>query len=283
MQAKKTAIITGGNAGIGYETSLALAKQGFRVIIIGRTKQKCKQAVYDINQSTQNDNCSYYLCDLSSQDEIKKTAALIRNDIEVVDILINNAGQVYTHYQESQDGIEMQFATNHLAYFLFTYEMLPLLKKSTEARIICVSSNSHYRGQIDFNNLYFKNSYNFFKVYAQSKLCNVLFTYKLAELLKPLSITVNVLHPGLVKTLIGTKQVKWWEALAWKIWSIRGISIAEGAKTSIYLATSNEVKNTSGLYWNKCASQKSVDISYDKQLQNQLWELSEKLCNIHYE
>lgn len=283
MQEKKTAIITGGNAGIGYETSLALAKQGFRVIIIGRTKQKCEQAVYEINQSTQNDNCSYYLCDLSSQNEIKKTSALIRNDLKVVDVLINNAGQVYTHYEESEDGIEMQFATNHLAYFLLTYELLPLLKKSTNARIICVSSNSHYRGQLNFNNLYFKDSYSFFKAYAQSKLCNVLFTYKLARFLKPFSITVNVLHPGLVKTSIGTKQVKWWEALAWKIWSSRGISIEEGAKTSIYLATSNEVKNISGLYWNKCTSQKSSAISYDQQLQNQLWELSEKLCNIHYE
>jgi NAD(P)-dependent dehydrogenase (short-subunit alcohol dehydrogenase family) len=281
MNSKKV-LITGGNAGIGFETSKALALKGYRVIILGRTKQKCEDAVYQINQIAQNDYCTYYLCDLSNQNEIKKTAQLISEQHHSLDILINNAGQVFTEYNESVDGIEMQFATNHLAYFLLTYELIPLLQKSTEARIINVSSNSHYRGKVDFNNLYFKNNYKFFDAYAQSKLCNVLFTYALAEKLKNSNITVNALHPGLVKTSIGTKNTKWWESLAWTLWSKLGISVADGAKTSNYLASSDEVKNTTGKYWNKCKAQESLKTSYDKDIQEKLWKLSEDLCKIDY-
>lgn len=278
----KKVIVTGGNAGIGFETSLALAKLGFEVIIIGRTKQKCEDAVYKINQTVSDANCNYYICDLSNQAAIKEVANSIKSKHRTIDVLINNAGQVFTSYQESVDGIEMQFATNHLASFLLTYELLPLLKNAEKARIINVSSNSHYRGKIAFDNLYYKNKYHFFNVYAQSKLCNVLFTYALAEKLKNTSITVNALHPGLVKTSIGTKNVKWWESLAWTLWSRLGISIEDGAKTSIYLASSNEVANITGKYWNKCQSQKSIDSSYDTNIQNKLWNLSEDLCKINY-
>jgi NAD(P)-dependent dehydrogenase (short-subunit alcohol dehydrogenase family) len=278
----KKVIVTGGNAGIGFETSIALAKLGFEVIIIGRTKQKCEDAVYKVNQSVANANCNYFICDLSNQAAIKEVASLIKAKYNTIEVLINNAGQVFTSYQESIDGIEMQFATNHLASFLLTYELLPLLKKAEKARIINVSSNSHYRGKVAFDNLYYKNHYHFFNVYAQSKLCNVLFTYALAEKLKNTSITVNAIHPGLVKTSIGTKNVKWWESLAWTLWSSIGISVAEGAKTSIYLASSTEVENISGKYWNKCISQKSIESSYDIDIQNKLWKVSEDLCKINY-
>ena len=278
----KRVIITGGNAGIGFETALALAKLNFEVIIIGRTKQKCEHAVYSINQSVTNANCVYFICDLSNQTAIKEVARQLRLRYNSIDVLINNAGQVFTTYEESIDGIEMQFATNHLASFLLTYELLPLLKKAAIARIINVSSNSHYRGKIAFDNLYYKNQYHFFNVYAQSKLCNVLFTYALADKLKNTSITVNALHPGLVKTSIGTKNTKWWESLAWTLWSSIGISIQKGAKTSIYLASSNEVEKITGKYWNKCKSQDSIASSYDIDIQNKLWKISEDLCKINY-
>ena len=140
----------------------------------------------------------------------------------------------------------MQFATNHLAPFLLSYELLPLLKQAQKARIVNVSSNSHYRGTMNFEDIGYKNQYNFFKVYAQSKLCNVLFSYYLSRLLAKDQITVNVLHPGLVKTNIGAKNTKWWESLAWSIWSSRGISVIDGAKTSIYLASSPEVECVTG-------------------------------------
>lgn len=278
----KRIVITGGNAGIGYETALALAKLGHFVSIIGRTKHKCEQAVYSINQATQNDHCNYFLCDLSDQNEIKKTALLIRAKYDIIDVLINNAGQVFTSFQTNEAGIEMQFATNHLAYFVLSFELLPLLQKSSDARIINVSSNSHYRGKIDFSNLYFKEKYKFAQVYAQSKLCNVLFTYKLADLLASQHITVNALHPGLVRTKIGTKNTKWWESLAWKLWSLRGISVEEGAKTSIYLASDIAGQKNSGKYWNKCKMQESSPISYDRDLQDKLWEISEGLTAVNY-
>lgn len=279
----KTAVITGANAGIGYETALQLAIQGFEVCIVGRSEPRCKEAVSNIQKQCPSAHISYAIADLSSQQSIKHVAIDIRNRFPILDVLINNAGQVFSKYETSVDGIEMQFATNHLAYFLLTNELLPSLLKSKQGRIINVSSNSHYHGSIHFDDLFFEKKYSFFKAYAQSKLCNVFFTFRLASLLQHTHITVNALHPGLVRTHIGEKNTKWWEALAWKLWSMKGISQAEGARTSVYLASAADLSQQSGKYWSKCKIKEPDAQLSDENISQKLWHISEQYCHVNFQ
>lgn len=195
--------------------------------------------------------------------------------------MINNAGGVFSEFQLSEDGIEMTLATNHFSFFLLTNLLLDLLKNSDNARIVNVSSDSHYKGKIDFNSFTQNQDYFILKAYEQSKLANVFFTQELAKRLKDHNVTVNALHPGFVNTNIGTKGTQWYANWIWSLASkIGGLSIENGAKTSIYLASSDEVKNVTGKYFDKCKSVAPSKISKDEKLQKEIWEISEKLCPI---
>jgi NAD(P)-dependent dehydrogenase (short-subunit alcohol dehydrogenase family) len=179
------------------------------------------------------------------------------------------------------DGLEMTIATNHFAYFLLTNLLLDLIKKSDYARIVNVASESHYSGKIDFESFQKEKGYFIMKAYGQSKLANVLFTAELAERLKGTNVTANSLHPGFVKTEIGTKDTQWYAKLFWTLASkMAGISVEDGAKTSVYLASSDEVKGVSGKYFEKCKEKEPAPLAKDKALQKELWHTSEKLCPI---
>lgn len=249
----KNILITGGNAGIGLATAIALAKQGANIYIVSRSNDKAQQAVKQIIEQSGNNHIHYFTANLSSQKSIRQLTRQIKTQLSVVDVLINNAGGVFPEYQLSEDGLEMTIATNHFAYFLLTNLLLDLIKKSDYARIINVASDSHYSGKIDFDSFCNKKPYRISKAYAQSKLANVLFTNRLAALLSNSHITVNSLHPGVVKTNIGNKNVQWYASLAWSLFSgWRGVTVEEGAQTSIYLASSPHVKGISGKYFDKC-------------------------------
>jgi retinol dehydrogenase 12 len=276
----KVVLVTGGNAGIGLATAKALAKQGAEVIIAARNEDKLKQAVNEIKSITANQKVKYYTVDFSSQKSIRALAGKIKNDYQKIDVLINNAGGTFSDFKLSADGLEMTIATNHFAYFLLTNLLLDLIKKSDYARIVNVASDSHYRGKIDFESFTANKHYFVLKAYEQSKLANVLFTFELAERLKHTHITANCLHPGVVKTQIGNKDSKWYSSLLWSLVTMFAISTDEGAKTSVYLATSAEVKGVTGKYFNKCREKEPAALGRDRQLQKQLWEASEKLCPI---
>lgn len=277
----KNVIITGGNAGIGFETALALAKQGANVYVVGRSKEKAAAAVTQIINESGNPNVKYFLANLSSQSDIRKLASEIKNEMAVIDVLVNNAGGTYSDFILSEDGLEMTIATNHFAYFLLTNLLLDLIKKSEAGRIVNVSSDSHYRGAMDFESFTKAKSYFIMKAYGQSKLANVLFTNELAERLKGTKVTVNSLHPGFVKTQIGNKNGTWYSGLFWSVATKLGaISVADGAKTSVYLASSPEVKNVTGKYFDKCKEKQASPLALDKELGKKLWKKSEELCPI---
>ncbi|MBP7389532.1 MAG: SDR family oxidoreductase [Chitinophagales bacterium] len=272
-------IVTGGNAGIGLATSIALAKQGANVFIVCRSKEKAEAAVKEISKASGNTNIRYFLADLSSQKSIRALAADIRKELSVIDVLINNAGGVFPEFRLTEDGIESCIATNHFAYFLLTNLVLDLVKKSDYARIVNVSSNSHYRGKIDFESFTKDKGYFITSAYEQSKLANVLFTNELADRLSGTHVTVNSLHPGVVNTQIGNKGTQWYAALFWSLTAkLFGVTIEEGARTSVYLASSPEVKNVTGKYFDSCTERKASNNGLDKNLGKELWRVSEQMC-----
>lgn len=279
----KNCVISGGNSGIGYETALALACLGANVIILSRNQGKAEAAVKSIKAKSQNNNVDFVLADLSSQKSIKDAAKYINREFSVLDVLVNNAGTWVSKLELTEDGVETQFAVNHLAYFLLSHELLEALYKSEDARIICVGSDSHFHGKMHFDDLTLGNKYHGLKAYAQSKLANTLFTYELDRLLKSRginNISINCVQPGLVKTDIGLKHTISLHGIAWRIRRMGGVSPAEGAKTSIFLASSEEAKGESGKYWDKCKSKPSSKKSYDKEDATILWKISKDACDI---
>lgn len=276
----KVCLITGSSTGIGFETALALAKMGATVIPVARNKDKVQQTVKELISGSGNENIDGFDIDLSSQRYIRKSAGEIIRKYPVIDVLINNAGTWYSRLTYTEDNIEMQFAVNHLAYFLLTHELLPSLIKSDDPRIINVASDSHFHGKMHFNDINLTQKYHGLRAYAQSKLANVLFTYEF-ERKKPLAkLSVNCVQPGLVKTNIGLKHTISFHGLAWKIRRLSGVSPAEGAETSIFLASSDEVKGISGKYWDRMKIKKSSRGSLIREDAARLWRLSERLCDI---
>ena len=276
----KIVLITGSSSGIGLETAKALAGMGAEILLAARSEDKLKEAVATIKAATGNDKLKYYTVNFSSQKSIRALAEKIKKDYAKLDVLINNAGAVFQDFALNEDGLEMTIATNHFAYFLLTNLLLDLLKKADSARIVNVASDSHYKGKIDYESFKKNKSYFVLKAYEQSKLANVLFTAELAERLKGTRVTANGLHPGsVVRTGIVNNDMPRYAKLIWGlVSSIMGMSIEDGAKTSVYLASSSAVNGVTGKYFNKCKVQKESALAKDKQLAQELWRVSEELC-----
>lgn len=280
MSEQKIVLITGATAGIGLHTALQLSEKNFKVVLTARSKDKAEQAIRFIKNMVPQADLDYFIVDLSSQAQIRQFATSFKQKYASLNVLINNAGAVFSAQEFSEDQIEMQWATNHLAPFLLTHLLLDLLEKSAPSRVINVSSDSHYKGKINFEDLYHSNNYFAMTAYRQTKLANVLFTYEAAQRWKDKGITFNALHPGMVSTSIGQTNSTGIVKLAWSLARLFAISVEKGAETSTYLAASSEVENVTAHYFYKKKAKKSSALSYDKNLATQLWELSEKQCGI---
>ncbi|MEN7551228.1 SDR family oxidoreductase [Rapidithrix thailandica] len=278
----KICVVTGATSGIGYETALEVARQGAKVFILCRNEQKGTEAVAKIAAETGNQDLEVLLVDLSSQKSIRKVADQLHNKVDKIDVLVNNAGTWVSNLTLTEDQVEMQFAVNHLAYFLMTHLLLPLLAKAEQGRVVCVSSDSHFHSKMHFDDLNLTKKYHGLRAYAQSKLANVMFGYELDRQLKArnLNISINCVQPGLVKTDIGLKHTVSFHGLMWKLRRLGGVSPAKGAETSIFLASSDAASGQSGKYWDKCKPKPSSKASYVEADQKRLWEISQKLCKV---
>jgi NAD(P)-dependent dehydrogenase (short-subunit alcohol dehydrogenase family) len=279
----KNCVVTGGNSGIGFETARALAEAGANVKIVSRNPEKAEAAVKSIRIKAPDTHIDYVLADLSSQKNIYTAAREVLKDFGNIDILVNNAGAWFSKMELTEDGIEKQFAVNHLAYFLLTKELMGGLAASQDGRVICVGSDSHFHGKIHFSDVSLRSNYHGLKAYAQSKLANVMFVYELDRRLKEKglgNINVNCVQPGRVNTDIGLKHTISFHSLAWRIRRLGGLSPSAGAATSIFLATEEKVKGLSGKYWDKCRPKPSSPGSYVAEDARRLWEISESLCGI---
>ena len=273
----KTCLITGGSDGIGYAAALELARMGATVVLAGRNPAKTAAAATRIIEDTGNPSVRYVLADLSSQSEVRRLAAQIKEELPRLDVLMNNAGAVFLSRRRSVDGVEMTFALNHLGPFLLTTLLLDLMRGSSPARIVNISSGAHFSARnFRLEDLPMLESSGGYRAYARSKLCNILFTYELARRLEGSGLTVNALHPGLVRTNIARNNGLLGRVVNFLI-GAGGVNAVRGARTMIYLATSPEVEGLTGKYFVDCRAAQSSALSYDAGLASGLWELSERL------
>jgi NAD(P)-dependent dehydrogenase (short-subunit alcohol dehydrogenase family) len=278
----KTALITGSTSGIGRATAIALGNAGFNLILTGRNEIKGNK----ISKRIQNNykvNADFITTDISSLNEVKLLADKIKNKYTSLDVLVNNAGARFDTFQKSKDEIELTFATNYLGHFLLTLSLLDLLKKTSKARIINVSSSSHFGIQLDLDNIINPENYNRKTAYGQSKLALVLFTYKLSKKVDQFNITVNAIDPGGVATNIARNNglIAWLKHYIYYILKGTLISPSKAAEGLTFLSTSKTVENVSAKYFQKMEIVKSSEESYNDDLMEKLWGTSLKLCAIN--
>jgi NAD(P)-dependent dehydrogenase (short-subunit alcohol dehydrogenase family) len=275
----KNVVVTGANSGIGFETSLSLAKMGARVIITARNKELGGAALLDIKKRSSNDNVELIISDFSSLDSVRTLAKTITEKMDKLDVLVNNAGKTFGSRALTTDGFEWTFGVNHLAPFLLTNLLLPLLKKSAPARVVTVASVAHTFGHIDFDDIMAEKRYEEMRAYSQSKLANVLFASELARRLQATGVTSNSLHPGVVHTkfaMAGGVFSKFF----YNVLGFLMATPAQGARTSIYLASSPKVEGVTGKYFSNCKETRPSKEALDEATAKKLWELSEKLVKI---
>ncbi len=280
----KTVIVTGGNNGIGLETAVGLATLGAHVVIAARNQAKGEAALADIKNRSESNNVELMLADFASLASIRGFVEKFRMNHDRLDVLVNNAGGINTSRSETLDGFETTFGVNHLGYFLVTNLLLDVIKASAPARIVSVSSGAHLRSKgMNFDDLNAERSYSGMGVYGKSKLANVLFTYELARRLEGSGVTANCLHPGVVRSGFGQNNGVL-IALAFKSFYtlLRPLtkSNAQGAETSIYLASSPEVEGVTGKYFAKSNETRSSPASHDKEAAKRLWEVSEQMTGL---
>jgi NAD(P)-dependent dehydrogenase (short-subunit alcohol dehydrogenase family) len=273
-------VITGATDGIGKVTARELAKMGAGVTIVGRTAAKGERVVREIRASCGHDNVHFVQAELSSLKGVRGAAEAIERRLKRLDVLVNNAGALFQRREVTEDGIERTFALNHLAYFVMTAQLLGLMKASGNARIVNVASRAHQGGQLDLGDLQTARGYSGWRAYQRSKLANVHFTYELARRLKGSQVTANCLHPGFVASRFGDNNGGVFGVAFGIAKSLSALSVEDGAKTSIHLASSPEVANVSGAYFDRCKAVRSSTESYDESVARALWSASEKLVGV---
>lgn len=272
----KTVLVTGATNGIGKVTALRLAEQGAHVVIVSRSAQKCAAVSEEIRTQSGNARVEWIAADLATLAGVEEAAAEFRARHQQLHVLINNAGGVFVDRIETADGYEMTFALNHLSYFRLTQLLQDLLIASAPARIVNVSSDAHYGGSMNFDDLMGVKKYSSWAAYSQSKLANVLFTYALARRLEGTGVTANALHPGFVATGFGRNNGGLM-GMVMPLVQLFAIKPEKGAETSVFLATSPTVTGVSGKYFASCKPKESSKASYDVTAQDRLWSISEQL------
>lgn len=268
----KIVIVTGANSGMGIEIVKSLADKGAKVIMICRDISRGQKAYEEI-AIVKSRNVELMICDLGSIKSILDFVQQFKYKYNRLDILINNAGVISLDRRETTDGLEQQFGVNHIGHFALTTNLLDLMKSGS--RIVVVASGAHNQGKIHFDDYNLKRSFNVVKAYGQSKLANVLFTRELAERLKGRNITVNCCHPGAVATNMGVDRKTGFGKTITSMLKPFFLTAEEGARTAIYLASSDEVEDITGEYFYKCKVSKSSEGSKDVDTAKKLYELSE--------
>ena len=287
----KICMITGSNTGIGKETALGLAKLGASIVMVCRNREKGEAAAAEIVKRANNPAVSLMVADLSSQAAIRQLA----RDYAAgwgsalggpspgarprLDVLINNAGVILPQRRLTADGIETQFAVNHLAPFLLTNLMLDALKAAAPSRVVVVASQVESRGTIDFDDLQGAKSYAPLTAYFQSKLANVLFTYELARRLAGTGVTANCLHPGVIATNLLSDYMAKPRAIGF-LSKLSYPGPDKGAKTSIRLASDPDLAATTGKYFKETAMAPTSKASSDLEIARRLWTVSEALTGL---
>jgi NAD(P)-dependent dehydrogenase (short-subunit alcohol dehydrogenase family) len=283
---EKTFVLTGATSGIGLAAANLLAEQGAFLIGVGRSTDSCAEVESHLRSTHPHAQIEYCVADLSLQEQVRWLAEEIRvklqsHQVKTLDGLINNAGTFTYRISLTSEGFEMQWAVNHLAPFLLTHELLPLLRAAPAGRVVTVSSGSHYNTRLKWNDLQLKHGYNCLLAYKQSKLANVLFTAGLNRRLGINSaLRVFAADPGLVFTDLGLKGnpalVRW-------IWGLRrrsGVTPEQSARGVIFLAVEPSIQNSPEIYWKDGRPKAPNPYALNEDAARRLWDLSERMCGI---
>ncbi len=268
-------LVTGASSGLGLATATGLARLGATVIMLCRNIDRGSTARDRVCAVSGNGNISLVVANLASLDQVRRVAAEVVREHAHLHVLVNNAGIQARRRRVTRDGFEETLAVNHLAPFLLTSLLAPLLRASAPARIITVASQVERMGRIHFDDLQLERRYGPVRAYAQSKLANILFTYELASRLAGTGVTANCLNPGYVNTGLMRESPDWMRA----IWRPFLPNAERGARTALYLATAPELETVTGGYFERCRPARSSRRSYDVAARRRLWDLSAALTS----
>jgi retinol dehydrogenase 14 len=278
--AGKVVLVTGGTGGIGKATAIGLAALGARVGITGRDLARTGQVAAEIRAASGNPAIDGFAYDMSSQAEVRRLAVAVLDAYPRLDVLVNNVGGFWAHRHPTADGLERTFALNHLASFLLTNLLLDRLKASAPARVVTVSSHVQAEGRMDFDDLQGARAYSGQAAYSQSKLANVMFTNQLARQLEGTRVTATSLHPGVVRTDFGAEDQAWFFSVISHVVRPLLKSPAQGARTSIYLASSPDMEGVTGQFFVNSKPRTANKVAYDAAATARLWDVSAGLVGM---
>ena len=273
----KNIIITGATDGIGLAAAKSIASRGYKIGLVGRNPDKGKKAIDEIISHSGNKNLNFFEFDLSLVKNVKTLADQIKQQYSNIDVLLNNAGGANKTKNITSEGLEKTFSTNQMNYFVLSTELLNIISESDDGRIVNVASNAHIGAEVDYANINCEKSFSAWTSYCVSKLMNIMFTYQLASMQD--KVSVNVLHPGFVDTNIAGNEgnlIKYIVKFGAKMFAR---TVDNGADSSIYLSTSDEVKGVSGKYFFKCRDIRSSRASYVEEDWQKVWDLCSEYKN----
>jgi retinol dehydrogenase-14 len=276
-----TYVITGGSDGIGLEcaSQIATARPGCRIVLVGRNPSRTAAAVGRLRAESPKCRMDSLLCDFADQSAVRRLADDLLRTCDRIDVLVNNAGTVFARRTLTGDGIESTFAVNHLGGLLLTELLLDRIRESAPARIVFTSSEGHYSGTLDLDDVGFERGYSIMRAYARSKLANVLTARLLARRLEGSGVTVNALHPGAISTNIWSRA-PWFARPVLAVLKRRMESPAVGGSRLAYLATSPEVDGRTGGYYHRNRLREPSALAQDDALGERLYDLSARLVGL---
>jgi retinol dehydrogenase 12 len=281
----KTFVVTGATSGIGLAVVETLIEAGADVIGVGRSLERCRDMEWRLRSIRPDVEVDFITADLSLQTEVKRAAAQVKSRLEMqektgLDGLVNNAATFSYWFTLTADGIELQWAVNYLAPFLLTHELLPLLENAPTARVVTVSSASHYGARLNWSDLQLCRCYNGLSAYGNTKLANILFT---AELNRRSSVRAFAADPGLVKTDIGFKGTPAIAGWVWKWRRANGIEPKQSAQGIAFLASDPSIQDATEIYWKHSQPKRPSRRALDSEAARRLWEISAKMCGLPVE
>ena len=279
VAAERVAIVTGATAGIGLYTALDLARQGMRLVIVGRDPGRTERARRLVAERSGSDRVETALADFASLAAVRRLAKALLAGHERIDLLVNNAGLISPRFQLSKDGYELTFAVNHLAPFLLTNLLLDRLRASAPARIVTVASQAHRGARLDLSEVTRPRDWTPLSAYNRSKLCNILFSRALARRLDAKEVTAACLHPGVVATAIGDRAGVL-ARLGWRLVRPFLIGPEKGAATSLFLATVADPTPFHGAYVIGARIAEPDTSARDDRLGEELWTESARLVGL---
>ncbi|MGC4109591.1 MAG: SDR family oxidoreductase [Nocardioides sp.] len=277
----RTYVVTGASDGIGLEcaSQFAAAEPGARLVLVGRDPRRTAAAVERLRAESPGVEIASHLCDFADLSAVRRLAEDLLDECERIDVLVNNAGTVFARRTTTADGFEATFGVNHLAGFLLTHLLLDRLRASAPARVVFTSSDGHYRGTLDLDDLGHERDYSIMRAYARSKLANVLTARALARRLSGAGVTVNAVHPGAIATNIWS-GAPWYARPVLAIMKRRMESPQVGGARLTYLATSPEVEGASGGYYQRNRLTEPSELARDDALGERLYDVSARMVGL---